>query len=1054
MALEKVVYEDNVTVIEAAQLNAIQDELIRVAGLLGKDIQSATIDNSGHLILTLTDGTTLDAGVAKGAQGATGPAGADGKSAYQYAVEGGYTGTEAEFSARMAAEIPTVDTTLSEAGKAADAKAVGDALENVAFTDVIDTTKHGITAADYVAPFTDSMYEVAYKNGVGIQNAINDAKARGMERITLPAGNYPLCYHAAADDEYNAIIDASGIDFYGYGVKLYVIYDEEGTNPYFTGATPHLLQGTIIKTDRDVCGFHLVGERRFRKDVNTKYRDCSCGIALTSTTNGNTIKDCAVECISGDGIGAGVHMEQAGGWEHDTFTSIEWDYSTGAYTESKYKYVSTEHDGDWIDKTRPLLIRCTGYFLYSSAPLIIRCWNSAGEHIGVVQFWQGEYFYLPENTAKWRLELTRVVAHETTATETWSWWIGYGTYSGTKIINCESRLNQRGGMSNLPNDVLVKDCYIHNNGNAGDGMVQYYDTTRFGIDIEDIWIHQITIDGSRIMDNFNNLLFRCGNVVLKQSIIGNVYAMNQVVDFYAEQCVFTGDVKFENPTPFGNKTAVGCTFGAKIPDSMLVLDNHALASAELVGGNMVMRNTAGDTICTVDMHKVVPVELVSDGLCMHFDFSVTPANPMQPVDLVNGLPIYNDNYTAANYSEDGVELVNGAGSNAFSSASLDVTDRLNYAQIPEYATLEAMLRAGTGFTVECFSKQPIPIVLYGYNKGIKSSGYWRKITLPYLNSNGVSTSGSSTAVSTFVDDAGNVYDINNAAGQEAMGLDKCCHMVFTADESGTLKVYLNGFTGTGTVMCADFAGWDYDTILAPTYWTFCNDNEYDAQNPKTVKKLRMYNRALSIDEVRNNYRYELNYTPATSLAAATSNTFGGVKADPATEADTKPVRIGTDGKLYTAEGGGAGVWRKIAEVTLVEDMTADTWFSVDADSDGNAIDLSESVLILVPAVDAEISSNLYYQAYKANNRNYNYVLMSSIKFNNNLKILVHCERIPFGGETESYIRTTFCAGSQGNAVNSSQTAKYTDKPITGCNFRLPSGCKAGTKYTFWGVDRN
>lgn len=78
MALEKVVYEDNVTVIDASQLNAIQDEIIRVAGLLGKDIQSAAINDSGHLILTLTDGTTLDAGVAKGAKGDAGGTGADG----------------------------------------------------------------------------------------------------------------------------------------------------------------------------------------------------------------------------------------------------------------------------------------------------------------------------------------------------------------------------------------------------------------------------------------------------------------------------------------------------------------------------------------------------------------------------------------------------------------------------------------------------------------------------------------------------------------------------------------------------------------------------------------------------------------------------------------------------------------------------------------------------------------------------------------------------------------------------------------------------------------
>ena len=42
-----------------------------------------------------------------GADGATGATGADGKSAYQYAQEGGYTGTETEFAAKLAAEIPS-----------------------------------------------------------------------------------------------------------------------------------------------------------------------------------------------------------------------------------------------------------------------------------------------------------------------------------------------------------------------------------------------------------------------------------------------------------------------------------------------------------------------------------------------------------------------------------------------------------------------------------------------------------------------------------------------------------------------------------------------------------------------------------------------------------------------------------------------------------------------------------------------------------------------------------------------------------------------------------
>lgn len=45
-----------------------------------------------------------------GATGPQGPTGPTGKTAYQYAVEGGYTGTEAQFAAKLAAEYQTVLT--------------------------------------------------------------------------------------------------------------------------------------------------------------------------------------------------------------------------------------------------------------------------------------------------------------------------------------------------------------------------------------------------------------------------------------------------------------------------------------------------------------------------------------------------------------------------------------------------------------------------------------------------------------------------------------------------------------------------------------------------------------------------------------------------------------------------------------------------------------------------------------------------------------------------------------------------------------------------------
>lgn len=91
----------------------------------GASVTDAAINEDGNLIITLSTGKQIDAGYA------VGPAGAGGKSAYQYAKDGGYTGTEAEFAAKMAAEIPAVDTTLTESGKAADAAAVGARLSSL-----------------------------------------------------------------------------------------------------------------------------------------------------------------------------------------------------------------------------------------------------------------------------------------------------------------------------------------------------------------------------------------------------------------------------------------------------------------------------------------------------------------------------------------------------------------------------------------------------------------------------------------------------------------------------------------------------------------------------------------------------------------------------------------------------------------------------------------------------------------------------------------------------------------------------------------------------------
>ena len=59
--------------------------------------------------------------------------GEPGKSAYAYAKEAGYTGTEEEFAEKLSTDFSEViiDSALTIPGAAADAKAVGDHLTNV-----------------------------------------------------------------------------------------------------------------------------------------------------------------------------------------------------------------------------------------------------------------------------------------------------------------------------------------------------------------------------------------------------------------------------------------------------------------------------------------------------------------------------------------------------------------------------------------------------------------------------------------------------------------------------------------------------------------------------------------------------------------------------------------------------------------------------------------------------------------------------------------------------------------------------------------------------------
>lgn len=185
MAFSKKNFVDNQMVIDADTLNAIQDELIRVAGLLGKDIQSAAINDSGHLILTLTDGTPLDAGIAKGATGPAGPQGPAGATGPQ-----GPAGHSPVVTATKSGKVTTIEvdgTAIAAVNDGADAE---------------DTRVIAVAIPAVVRVLTGSEFNIYYANVISQQNAMFWCSAanglttkRYGDHLSITAnapGTYPL----------------------------------------------------------------------------------------------------------------------------------------------------------------------------------------------------------------------------------------------------------------------------------------------------------------------------------------------------------------------------------------------------------------------------------------------------------------------------------------------------------------------------------------------------------------------------------------------------------------------------------------------------------------------------------------------------------------------------------------------------------------------------------------------------------------------------------------------------------------------------------------------
>lgn len=176
--------------------------------------------------------------------------------------------------------------------------------------------------------------------------------------------------------------------------------------------------------------------------------------------------------------------------------------------------------------------------------------------------------------------------------------------------------------------------------------------------------------------------------------------------------------------------------------------------------------------------------------------------------------------------------------------------------------------------------------------------------------------------------------------------------------------FQNGFTVATETMIAGgnleigFEGMSQDgKIVFPTVWASCgvvkdgananDDYSADPTNPVwdqlekqigDLSKLETSAKSSIVDAVNEAANKDAK------IPVATAETLGGVKAEPATEADTQPVRIGADGMLFTAPGGGGEKWETIIDYTVPEDCVE---VFLKTDIHGKPFKLKEAIATII-----------------------------------------------------------------------------------------------------------
>ncbi|WP_035430843.1 right-handed parallel beta-helix repeat-containing protein [Bacillus sp. UNC322MFChir4.1] len=453
---------------------------------------------------------------------------------------------------------------------------------------LIELDKWGIKQGIPTKPYTDENFIQADLNIQGLNNAIQYAHDNEYSSLTLPRGEYTVCYPRQIQMLSNLTLDLNSS-------KLKVIYDSDRKSPFDnrTGIDYHNFVGITLsfaKAERaTVKNGEIEGCRSDRSFLNDREVavEHSYGVAFREGSRFCELDGVDIHDYMGDNVSF-LSSALIGYAEFDEGCTINsLDYSTGQpipVTSPKTvvtKMLNIQFDKD--KKVKSMYVGGLGYArltgLYNKF-FDVFFYDKNDEFIGAAR---KRRIYsditIPNGATKYRMQfLDESVIRQHAITV----WFGY-IPSHNVIKNCDIHDGHRGGITLGGSHNIVENNVIRGNGKGLarflDKKPIFNDPTRYAINMEDSYGSKCVIRNNDIYDSYHGILVGCFDVEVISNHIHDI-------DYWAVNLYSISMAKIRDNYFYNNLNNIGLMTSTFYSPYVLVEGNT------FVNGSLNLNTTA------------------------------------------------------------------------------------------------------------------------------------------------------------------------------------------------------------------------------------------------------------------------------------------------------------------------------------------------------------------------------------------------------------------------------------------------------------------------------